>query len=171
MEFHTDRLILRHFQLDDFEAIYPLDQDPRVMKYLSDCKPKPIGREEALGRFQRAIDYYGKRPGLGLFATCLKDSSDLIGWTSLKDLDNTDLIEIGYRYFFNHWNKGYATEAATALRDHGFNSVDLDLISAVTHPDNLASQRVLIKLGFEYIRKDNFYNTDVSYFEMQNPNR
>jgi len=90
----------------------------------------------------------------------------LIGWTLLKDLDKSEYIEVGYRYFYRFWNKGYATEAATALLAHGFNDQKLDKIVAVTHPENEASKRVLIKIGLKYKREDFFYKTNIHFFEL-----
>lgn len=166
MELQTDRLVLRHFKQEDFEDLYPLDQDPRVMKYIWECKPKPLSRAEARDRLGKMIAYYDRFPGLGAFATCLRSDGTFIGWTALKDLDGSEYTEVGYRYYFDHWGKGYATEAAGALCRHGFDTVGLHTINAVTHPDNAASKRVLEKLGFRYLRADNFYNTKIDFFEL-----
>jgi ribosomal-protein-alanine N-acetyltransferase len=165
MKLLTERLVLRRFTAEDFDDWYPLDQDPRVMKYIWACKPKPVSVEEAHSRLNYVIAYYDRYPGLGVFATCLRDTGELIGWTALKDLDGSEHIELGYRYFFDHWGKGYATEAGAALMEHGFSVVGLKSITAVTHPEHERSQRVLAKLGFRFLREDNFYNTDVHFFE------
>jgi len=166
LNIQTERLIIRRFREDEFEDLYPLDEDPRVMKYIWQCKPKPTVREEAIQRFKYLRDYYDLFPGLGVFATCLKETGELIGWTLLKDLDKSEYIEVGYRYFYRFWNKGYATEAATALLAHGFNDQKLDKIVAVTHPENEASKRVLIKIGLKYKREDFFYKTNIHFFEL-----
>ncbi|MCP4123452.1 MAG: GNAT family N-acetyltransferase [Bacteroidetes bacterium] len=170
MEIQTVRLVLRRFHENDFEDLYPLDEDPRVMKYIWKCKPKPTAKSEALLRFKYMLEYYDRFPGLGVFATCLKETGELIGWTLLKDLDKSEYTEIGYRYFFRFWNKGYATEAATALLKYGFVNQKLDKIVAVTHPENEASKNVLIKIGLEYKREDFFYNTDIHFFELNREN-
>lgn len=166
-EFQTERLLLRPFTMDDFEAWYPLDQDPRVMQYIWKCKPKPMTREDAIHRLEYIVDYHNRFPGFGIMATIERSTERLMGWTALKDLDQTELIEIGYRYFPEFWGKGYATEAAGQLVGHGFKTLDLPLISAVTHPDNKASKRVLQKLGLQFVRKEVFYDTDVDYFELK----
>ena len=166
MKITTDRLVIRRFEKDEFEDFYPLDEDPRVMKYIWQCKPKPRIKSKALKRFNKLLDAYDLYPGLGIFATCLRSTGELIGWTELFHLDDTELIEIGYRYSFRFWGNGYATEAATALLQHGFLEQKLEKIVAVTHPDNEASKNVLQKIGLSFIREDYFYNTDIHFFEL-----
>lgn len=169
MDLLTPRLRLRRFTPEDFDDFYPLDQDERVMKYIRSCKPAPESREVALERFARLLNYYKVHPGLGVFATCLRDSGELLGWTALKDLDGTEIIEIGYRYFFPSWGKGYATEAASALLQYGFDHVGLERIAAVVHPGNAASKHVLEKLGMQYIGPARYYGTDVEFYEVRKP--
>ncbi len=164
----TKRLILRELDLDDLDTMYALDTDPNVMKYIWTCHSKPISKKEELERIKRSMVYYDRHPGLGVFTTIEKDSNSIIGWSSLKDLDNSEHTEVGYRYFEEFWGKGYATEAATALRDHGFKNVGLNEIVAVTHPDNKASQKVLLKIGLSYRGKAHYYNVDVDFFELKN---
>lgn len=169
MDLLTPRLRLRRFVPEDFDDFYPLDLDDRVMKYIRSCKPAPESREVARERFTRMLDYYEIRPGLGVFATCLSDSGELIGWTALKDLDGTDIIEIGYRYFFRFWGKGYATEAASALMRYGFDHLGLEHVAAVVHPENQASGRVLQKLGMRYTGPEHYYGTNVDFYESHRP--
>jgi len=51
-------------------------------------------------------------------------------------------IEIGYRLHPNYWNKGVATEAAQAVRDHAFRDLNLSRVISLMHPENAASRRV-----------------------------
>jgi [ribosomal protein S5]-alanine N-acetyltransferase len=69
----------------------------------------------------------------------------------LFPLENSGLIEIGYRYRAAAWGRGIASEAAAAVLEHGFRSLELDPIVAVTHPANRASQRVLEKIGLRAV--------------------
>ena len=93
----TDRLYLREFKDDDYMLLYELDNNPEVMKYVSSytCEEKTVEMcQESIGRMK---DYYQHNPGLGIWVTVIKESSEPIGWTTLKDLDNSEIIEIGYR--------------------------------------------------------------------------
>jgi RimJ/RimL family protein N-acetyltransferase len=79
-------------------------------------------------------------------------------------LDDTSEIEVGYRFAKRFWGMGLATEAAKASLECGFEALGIDRIVAVVHPGNLASQRVVEKLGLVYIRDARFYNSDLRYY-------
>ena len=98
---------------------------------------------------QMIIPYYEKFPGFGAFATIEKESGAFIGWTALKDLDKTELIEIGYRYFFDFWGKGYATEGAKKCLEYGFIGLNLHQIIATCTKGNSKSENVMKKIGMK----------------------
>ena len=90
----------------------------------------------------------------------------LIGRCGLVHLDNTPEIEVGYLFAADCWGKAYATEAARAALDYGFTELDLDRIVAITRPENLASQRVLEKIGMRFERNARYYDMEVRYFSI-----
>ena len=114
------------------------------------------------------MDDYQRFPGLGVFATEWISKQMFIGWTCLKYLDDTPEIELGYRYLTEYWGMGIATEASRALLHYGFNTLGVSKIVGITLPQNLASIRVLTKLGFTYVRRDHYYNKDVNLYELEN---
>jgi RimJ/RimL family protein N-acetyltransferase len=65
-------------------------------------------------------------------------------------------IEIGYRLDSNFWNRGLTTEAARAVRDHGFRDLKLDYVISLIHPENVPSRRVAEKNGMTLERKTTF---------------
>ena len=65
-------------------------------------------------------------------------------------------IEIGYRLHPNYWNKGVATEAAQAVRDHAFRDLNLSRVISLIHPENAASRRVAEKIRMQFERKTVF---------------
>ena len=87
----------------------------------------------------------------GRFAVELKSTGKFIGFAGLKYLPELDEVDLGYRFIKAEWGKGYATEAAKACIDFGFNQLKLSSIIALTLPENTASIRVPEKLNFEYI--------------------
>ncbi len=93
-------------------------------------------------------------------------SAGLLGWCGLFPLEESGLIELGYRYVRAAWGRGIATEAAGAVLEHGFKALRLDPIVAVAHPDNLASLRVLDKLGFHGQGRTRYYDTEVAYYRL-----
>ena len=83
----------------------------------------------------------------GIWAVEERAAPGFLGWCGLFALEQTGLIEIGYRYRSEAWGRGIATEAAGCVLDQGFRGFAVDPIVAVSHPDNLASRRVLQKIG------------------------
>ena len=89
-----------------------------------------------------------------------------LGWCGLFPLEDSGLIEIGYRYVTSAWGRGIATEAARAVLDHGFRALCFDPIVAVTHPANLASQHVLAKIGLTACGSAFHYGQWLRFFQL-----
>ena len=141
----TLRLDFREFVPADVEEIVRLDADPRVMKYIADGRVHT--RAETLALYPRILRYPRVYANLGIWRASRRDTGAFVGWFSLKYAGKASDIEIGYRLAPDAWGLGFATEGAAALRDYGFDDLGLERIIGVTHPDNLASQRVLLKIG------------------------
>jgi ribosomal-protein-alanine N-acetyltransferase len=77
-------------------------------------------------------------------------------------LDNTSEVELGYLLDKSYWRRGLATEASHASLKYGFEVVKLDRIVAIAKPENIASRRVMEKVGMKYEKDAYFYNTNVS---------
>lgn len=95
-----------------------------------------------------------RRPALGFHAAVTRDRGDFLGWVSLR-ITGADPreAELGYRFQRTAWGAGYATEAARALINEGFADPEVDRIVATTYQDNVASQRVMQKLGMTLRRR------------------
>jgi len=141
----TLRLDFRELVPGDVEEIVRLDADPRVMKYIADGRVHT--REETLALYPRILRYPRLYANLGVWRASRRDTGAFVGWFSLKYAGKASDIEIGYRLAPDAWGLGFATEGAAALRDYGFDDLGLERIIGVTHPGNLASQRVLLKIG------------------------
>src|SRR5712692_1765909 len=83
---------------------------------------------------------------------------------TLQLLDGTSEVEVGYRLAKRFWGMGLASEAAQASLRFGFQELALDRIVAVVHPENVASQRVLEKIGLKYVKDARFYNKDLKHY-------
>ena len=88
-------------------------------------------------------------PGYGLLHASRNDDGSFVGGCGLYPLLESDTadIEVAYRLPHGCWGHGYATEMASVVLEHGFAALELARIVGVTHPENLASQRVLRKIG------------------------
>lgn len=152
----TQRLILRAEEPADAEDIYQMNCDPLVMRYTLDGKAWTSPLEEFREQFRAALERNADESWGG--ATILrKDTGNFLGlcWLAPSGLVRGG-IELGYRYRAQAWGQGYATEAARAVVRVGFEAGGLDVIGAAVHPDNIASIRVLEKLGFQQL-EDKFH--------------
>jgi RimJ/RimL family protein N-acetyltransferase len=146
----TERLILRHFDLNDSEALDRVYGDPEVMLYSRGVRTPEWVRE----RLRQCLEDY-RVHGFGLWAVVAKTTLEVLGYCGLghfPDASTRSDIEIGYRLMRPHWGHGYATEAARAVRDYGFDTLNLPRLIAVIDPRNIASIRVAEKIGLCYER-------------------
>jgi RimJ/RimL family protein N-acetyltransferase len=148
IELSTERLRLRQWRASDAEAFALMSSDPRVMKYL--LGPMDAAASAAL---QERITKLISERGWGFWALELKETQQFIGFTGLHipipELPFSPCVEIGWRLAFEHWGKGYASEAAKAALDFGFNTLQLNEIVSFTAMPNLRSQAVMQKLGMQ----------------------
>ncbi|MES2811180.1 MAG: GNAT family N-acetyltransferase [Bacteroidota bacterium] len=171
----TDRLFLRPLELSDAEALFELNKNPEVHKYLWQTPETAI--EESI----KVIEYVNRQYAenkIGRFATILKETGDFIGWTGIKFVNdhvengNTNFFDYGYRLSEKFWNKGYATEATKFWLDYGFTELNIDKMNAYTHAQNGASNHILEKSGMSFM-EDYPDNEGVlwKWWQMNNPRK
>ncbi|WP_296946412.1 GNAT family N-acetyltransferase [uncultured Massilia sp.] len=146
VELATQRLLLRPMDERDTEAHYAVFSDPAVTRYWSTEPWTSIDQAvQAIARIRSAFAD-GSELRLGIV---LRETGELIGNCALHHfVDASRRCEIGYALASAHWGKGYAGEALEALVEYGLRALDLNRIEADIDPDNVASGRVLEKLGF-----------------------
>lgn len=140
----TDRLTLRRYTAADFDLLWRMNSDPRVMRYAGGIKTRE--QTETLLR-ERILRYYDEHPGLGIWATSERHSGEPVGMHLLNHMHGETFIQVGYLLYPEHWGKGYATEMARAVVDYGFAVHGLAQIVAITDLENKDSQHVLEKVG------------------------
>ena len=161
-DLETPRLTLRPRTLADLDDCLAMDLDPLVARFIWGAPPEPEAHREVLrGRF--APDWPARG---GVWAVEERAAPGFLGWCGVFPLEETGLIEIGYRYRPAAWGRGIATEAAARVLDHGFRGFRFDPIVAVSHPDNLASHRVLEKLGLVRQADAVHYRQKVAVFRL-----
>jgi RimJ/RimL family protein N-acetyltransferase len=161
----TERLRLRPLRDVDLDDLARLDGDPRVMRYVGDGST--LSRDVVARGLARQQRYYELYPGLGAWLAKRKDDGAFVGWFCLKYIPKTVEIEVGYRLVPEAWGKGYATEGAKALVAYGFDTLTLVRIVGVTYPENVASQRVLLKAGLRDAGYGQYYGKRLRYFVAQ----
>lgn len=143
----TERLLLRPFADADADSLYALQSDPVVVRYWDSPAWTDPSRAVAFLASCRTMAEEGS--GTRLVVERSGDGA-FLGWTTLNGWNPVfRSASLGYSFAERAWGHGYATEAAGALLDWAFGTLDLNRVQAETDTRNLASARVLEKLGFQ----------------------
>jgi RimJ/RimL family protein N-acetyltransferase len=147
----TERLSLRQLTEDDADRLWELDSDPAVTRY---THTQPADREVYRHRILSTYaELYNRYPGYGYWAAIEKATGDFIGWFHLRPaVDNPAEIDLGYRLRQAAWGKGYATEGARALVRKAFVELGAPCVTANALAANVASIRVMEKVGLRLAR-------------------
>jgi len=159
----SERLIFREFTLDDLPMLIEQRSDPDVNKYLGGTK---LQNPEALAKRIRFYMSCYESHGFGMCAMIWKPTGEMIGSAGLQPLDGTDDIEVGYSLVKEFWGKGIGTEAARAWLEHGFRDHGLDRIVAIAVPENIASRRIMEKLGMHYEKTEFHYDAECAFYSI-----
>jgi len=143
----TRRLILREFTEADVDNLVDLDSDPEVTRYINGGKSTPRDYISDIV-MPKIMEYYKNDNGLGIWACLDKVDHAFMGWFLLRpNHSDPKEIELGYRFKQKYWGGGVATEGSAALVKKGFEELDVPVIMATADPDNVASRRVMEKVG------------------------
>ena len=142
-------LRLRPWRPDDLDALADIFAIPAVSWF-------PVGRgmtrEESRRFLDRHVGHWDTH-GFGSWAVELREEPGLIGYMGLATVDwlppVMPAVEVGWRLHLDHWGRGLATEGGRASLGYGFERVGLDRIISIFIPENVASGRVMSKLGMQ----------------------
>lgn len=164
----TDRLLLRIFTEDDARLIYDLNTDPEVTRYTHDPVKDLAHAAEILETtiIPQYILY-----NHGRWAVHTRSTLEFLGWCGLKYRPELNEIDLGYRFKKEVWRKGFATEAAYASIQYGFEKIGLQRIVGRAEPENLGSWKVLEKCGMNYIGEEAVDGYPVKTYEIWNSAR
>ena len=163
----TERLVLRLPTWSDLDNLVALRSDPEVMKYLGDGSTHNKAQVE---RFLNIAIPYQEKYGFGFCSVFEKETGEFIGQAGLFHkgfYDEQPDIELAYRLHKKYWGHGYATELAKALIRWAFENLKIDKIVSAAEPENIASQKVLLKSGFLFLGKQKWWNgRELFYYEV-----
>ena len=145
MNLNSNRLLIGHFQRSDLEQWFSIESDPEVRKYILDGSI--LNREQSLAYIDQNIDSYAKF-SFGRYTLREKKSFRLIGMCGFLKTEMG--IDFGYRLSKDMWGCGLGFEAANAVLNYGVDSIGLKHCVAGVMPGNLASIKILDRLGFVY---------------------
>lgn len=157
----TARLTLHPFDEGDTDRLFELFGDPEVMRFVG--RGAPLDRDELVASQARVAAHW-RAHGFGPLAVVERASGALIGECGLQLLEDGPDVELTYTLARGFWGRGYATEAAAAALDWGFGALGLTRIVGVAYPENLASQRVLEKVGMRRLGLRRCYGAELVEF-------
>jgi RimJ/RimL family protein N-acetyltransferase len=154
-ELRTDRLLLRRWHESDAVPFAGMNADPKVMEHF----PALLSRDETDAAIQRMTEHF-ELHGFGLWSVEVPEWAPFIGFVGLRLIPwtapFTPCVEVGWRLAAEFWGHGFATEAARAALDFGFQSLHLDEIESFTVPENLRSRRVMERIGMVHCPEEDF---------------
>ncbi len=146
MFLETERLILDTWRAEDWLELKPIATDPTVMRYITGGRP--WSDDEVRAFVERQLHLFSER-GYCRWKLTEKASALMIGFCGIGFWRDGPDPEIGWWLAPIRWGRGYATEAAReALRD-GFERAQLPRVTSVAYAENIASTRIMRKLGLE----------------------
>lgn len=153
----TSRLLLRSMRVMDIDPLLAIFADPVVMAAFD---APPFDRVQMAQWMQRNLDHQTTY-GYGLFSVILKTTGLIIGNCGLEHMkiDSISAAELGYDFRSDCWNRGYATEAAVAVRDYAFQQLGLPRLISFIRQTNVSSQRVAQKIGMQCVEDVVRYDT------------
>ena len=156
----TERLLLREYTLDDFDALFEIVSDSETMQHY----PAPFDEERTRGWITWNLENY-KKYGFGLWAVVLKETGEFIGdcGISIQNIDGEMLPEIGYHIHKMHWRKGFGKEAARAVRDWVFEHTDYDIVYSYMKYTNVGSYSTAIANGMKKVKEYPDPKNEISY--------
>lgn len=170
----TERLLLRTFTKKDATLIYQLNLDPEVIRFTLDSLRNIDHAKEVL---ENTILPQYSLYNHGRWAVHLKPGREFIGWCGLKTRPEPHLTDdgqgnetdLGYRFIQAAWGRGYATEAAKACIQYGFEKLNIPRLVGRALPGNKASIRVLEKCGMKYTGEEIIEGLLHKTYEINNP--
>ncbi len=156
--YETDRLLIRPTNVEDASFILELLNTPKWLKYIGDRQLNTI--EDAAAYIETKM-----LPQLQLLGfsnnTVIRKKDDVkIGTCGLYDRVGLDGIDIGFAFLPQYEKQGYALEAANKIKEAAINDLGITQLSGIATQDNIASHRLLEKLGLRLVGPIHIPNDD-----------
>ncbi len=161
----TERLLHRPFTLLDLDRLTEVRGTAAVSKY--------IGGEEATTKdwIKKRLDHYlqcYQELGFGVQALLWKETGEIIGWSGLQPLPDSNEIQLTYGLMEAYWRQGLGYETGMAWLKVGFHTLELDRIVALTAPQNKGSWKLMEKLGMTFEGEQHGYTIICKRYAISN---
>jgi ribosomal-protein-alanine N-acetyltransferase len=157
---------LRTWTQADADALFEIMRDARVMRYLAEGKPFTF---EQVKEFLIWAENYQRENNFCRWKVIEKASGEVVGSCGFARPHGTFEVELGYLLAQKHWGKGFGTEAARAAMQYGFEKLNFPEIIAMTDSENVASQKVLEKIGFARRGIEAYKGEETLVYAAKNP--
>jgi [ribosomal protein S5]-alanine N-acetyltransferase len=159
----TERLLLRPISADEADFLHRISNEPSVRLYLWDNHPVS---EATIKGFIAQSDHMFSKEKIGLFGIRMRGREDLLGFCGFVRLAGMEEVELWYELTQEVWGRGLATEAAWACVRYAFEEVGMERVIAGADAPNIASLRVMEKLGMKYLGNINPGAPEEPYFAL-----
>ncbi len=159
--YSTERLVVRHIELADVDAMHAVYGDADAMRWVGDGVP--LARKQCEEWVVVTERNYELR-GYGMSTLIARQSGEIIGFCGLVHPGGQPEVEIKYALRREFWGKGFATEAVAGMLAYGASAFLIARVIATTSPENIASHRVLGKAGMQ--RAELRRNEDASFTQL-----
>jgi ribosomal-protein-alanine N-acetyltransferase len=159
----TPNLLLRPWTLGDAETLCLILQEPDIFKYFPPSSP--ASAEKTQRYITHQLDHWEQR-GYGHWAVTTPEDGQVVGWNGLEYLPETNETEVAYLLSRRVQGRGFATEAARAAVEFGFETCHLPAIIGLVHPDNIGSIRVLEKCGLKFLDRKTYWGLEMCRYRI-----
>lgn len=175
VEIHTERLLIRSYKLEDFEKSLSLYGNASLVQFFDHGKPR--SKEEVEILINQSTLYFAKGEPFGLFTVISKDTGCFLGHIDVFPGTDPSICEIGYIFDENHHGQGYCTEAVKNLifaylitlnkKASLFLNSPISEVIATVHPKNVASRKILEKVGMTFVKSQNRFDNPRLWYSLK----
>ncbi len=155
----TKRIGFSTWSMDKLPDAQKLWGDPKVTEYI--VSGGTMTEDQITQRLQREMETFNKYK-IQYYPIYLLDTSENIGCCGLRPYDD-GILELGIHLKSQHWGKGYAQEAGSAIINYAFTTIKTKALFAGHNPNNTASKKILEKLGFQYTHEEYYPPTGLNH--------
>lgn len=168
IKLETERLILREVVPTDVDALFELDSNPKVQKYVGNI---PVTDKTEVTELIQNLQQQYIENGIARWAVIDKKNNALIGWSGIKLIkepmnNHNHFYELGYRFMERYWGNGFATETTIALVAYAFENLKIETIYAICDEENKGSKNVLEKTGLKFIELFMYKGKPHNWFQL-----
>jgi ribosomal-protein-alanine N-acetyltransferase len=160
----TLHLLLRAWTPEDADAWLRILHEDGILRYFPNQTPPSREKADAYIAHHRV---HWEKHGYGHWAVVMCSDGQVVGWNGLEYLPELDETEVAYLLSKRVQGRGYATEAARAAVQFGFETAGLSKIIGLVHPENIGSVRVLEKCGLSFVDRIALWGLEMSRYQIQ----